>query len=118
MKKGILLIAGVIICTLAFGQERHRPQRVPANPNPIAWIQPDKGDTVMMRLIGDENWHCEVTLDGWIIAKNDKGVLCYAKEIGDRQYKATRRRAHSEGCRSKCEERWLKKHGLRFPSAN
>jgi len=116
MKKSVLLILGLLVCALTFGQERRGPQRVPAAPYPIAKVQPDKGDTVMIRLIGDENWHCTITLDGWIIVENEKGVMCYAKEIGERQYKATRKRAHSEGKRSKCEERWLKKHGLKFPS--
>lgn len=114
MRKNILLIVCLLSCVLSFGQERRGPQRVPAAPYPIARVQPDKGDTVMIRLIGDENWHCNITLDGWIVVENKKGVLCYAKEIGERQYKATRRRAHDEGKRKKCEERWLKKHGVKY----
>lgn len=102
---------------MSFCQERRGPQRIPASPFPIAKVQPDKGDTIMIRLIGDENGHFTITLDGWIIAENDKGVLCYAKMIGERQYKATRRKAHSAENRSKCEEKWLEKHGLKFPGA-
>jgi len=113
MRKSILLIAGLMICTLAFSQQRG-PQRVPASPYPIAIVQPDKGDTIMIRMRGDERWHCEMTTDGWIVARNDKGVFCYAKEKGERIYVATRRKAHNEGNRSKCEQRWLKKHGLKL----
>lgn len=117
MKKNILILVGLLISVMAFCQEQNVPprqQRVPAYPYPISKVQPDNGDTVMIRLIGDERWHCTITLDGWIITENNKGVLCYAKEVGERQYKATRRRAHDEGKRSKCEERWLKKHGLKY----
>lgn len=114
MRKSIVLIVLLAASVFAFGQERRGPQRVPAAPYPIAKVQPDKGDTVMIRLIGDEHWHCNITLDGWIVVENKKGVLCYAKEVGERQYKATRRRAHDEGKRKKRETRWLEKHGVRY----
>ena len=51
---------------------------VPADPRPMEYVQPN-GDTLIVRLVGDERFHFTTTIDGVLIAKNDKGYYCYAK---------------------------------------
>lgn len=96
-----------------------RPAHVPAYPGVIARTQPD-GDTLHVFLRGDEHWHFTMTVDGWQVAENKKGKLCYCKyklrkvEGGGRKPVAvvTNRTAHDAAKRSKCEQRWLEKNGI------
>ena len=95
-----------------------QPARVPARPGVIERVQPD-GDTLRTVLRGDEHFHFTMTLDGWQIKEDKNGKLCYAtlktrKVDGEKQQVAvvTRRTAHDAAKRSKCEQRWLDKHGI------
>ena len=88
---------------------------VPADPRPMEYVQPN-GDTLVIRLVGDEHFHFTTTEDGVLIAKNKKGYYCYAKwteqqEDGKtyRVAKPTCRKARNAAKRSKCEEKWLRK---------
>ena len=92
---------------------------VPANPRPMPYIQPN-GDTITIRLVGDEHFHFTTTVDGVLIAKNDKGYFCYAKwkqvKEGDKTYrvaKPTCRKAKDAAKRSKCEQRWVEKQKVK-----
>ncbi len=95
-------------------------QAVPAKRTPFEVVQPN-GDTLTVRLVGDERWHAHYTADGYLIAQNKKGYYCYAKwgkEQADRngvmrQYaKPTCKKAHDANKRKKCENRWLKRHKI------
>lgn len=93
---------------------------VPARPTPFPRVQPN-GDTITVRLVGDEHWHATFTVDGYLITKNDKGYFCYAKwkktpEATDimkgKVAVPTRKHAKDEGKRSKCEKRWIIRHKI------
>ena len=92
---------------------------VPANPRPMPYVQPN-GDTITIRLVGDERFHYTTTVDGILIAKNDKGYFCYAKwrEVNEdgktyRVAKPTCRKAKDAAKRSKCEQRWVEKQKVK-----
>lgn len=108
-KRSIILFVSALwaLTTVAQG-----PQRVPATPYPIEAVQPN-GDTLMIRLIGDEHYHYRTTLDGWLIKQNDKGWYCYARHNKKGGTKVTRRKAHNEAGRSRCEMRFLERKGER-----
>ena len=70
----------------AMGQ---RPARVPAYQGVIERIQPN-GDTVYVRLHGDERNHWMTLEDGKTLVKeNKKGYICYAKKKKDGRIVAT-----------------------------
>lgn len=96
-----------------------RSWAVPARPTPFEIIQPN-GDTLVVRLHGDEHFHFYTTIDGLLIAKNDKDYYCYAvwKEYTDEDGKtrkkavAKRKVAKNEAERSKYEQRWIRRHKI------
>ena len=110
MKKQLFVLCLVLLVTgtgSVLGQ--NRPQRVPAIRTPIEQIQPN-GDTLLVRLHGDERHHCTTTLDGYLIKTNRKGYYCYAKEKKDGTIIATNRIAHNEEDRTRCERRYIGKY--------
>ena len=50
---------------------------VPANPNPITFTQPN-GDTLTVRIKGDERIHWYESMDGYTLLFNQAGFLSYA----------------------------------------
>ena len=77
MKRLILLLA--IGCGL-LAMAQQRAARVPAYQGVIERVQPN-GDTVYVRLHGDERWHWMTLADGETLVKeNRKGYICYAKK--------------------------------------
>ena len=78
------------------------------------YIQPN-GDTLHVRLIGDERFHFYTTADGLLLQKNEKGFFCYAVwqeysgKNGETKRKAValKRKAHNEVDRSRCENKWI-----------
>ena len=109
MKK-ILLVA--IIALMTAGVYGQAPARVPAYRGMIERVQPN-GDTIRTFLRGDERKHWMMMEDGWQIMEAKNGWLKYAKL--DRKGKAvmSRRKARNVENRSKCEQRWLEKHGIK-----
>ena len=59
---------------------------IPANPEPITFIQPN-GDTLTIRIKGDERIHWRETMDGYTLLFNKEGYLTYAylDKYGDLQ---------------------------------
>lgn len=116
MKK-ILFILFALAGILAGVQAQH-PARVPAYPGVITRVQPN-GDTLHVYLRGDEHYHYMMTTDGWQVKEKDNGKICYCrmktrKVEGEKKQVAvpTCRTAHDADKRSKCEQRWLSKHGI------
>ena len=73
----LLLILAIGYGVLAIGQ---KPARVPAYKGVIERIQPN-GDTIYVRLHGDERYHWMTLEDGKTLVKeNKKGYICYAKK--------------------------------------
>lgn len=90
---------------------------VPANPRPFAYVQPN-GDTLMIRLIGDEHFHFNTTIDGILVTKNAKDYYVYAQwesvklDDGRERFiaKPTHRKARNADKRRRCEKRWVERH--------
>lgn len=109
MKKIFLIVA--FLGMILVGVNAQGPARVPAYRGLIERVQPN-GDTLRTYLRGDERMHWMMTEDGWQILENDKGWLKYAKQNRKGQVVSSCRKAHNAEKRSKCEKRWLEKHGI------
>lgn len=55
----------------------HNVSAIKATPHPISIIQPD-GQSITIRLNGDESYHYYTTEDGYMIRKNTKGFFVYS----------------------------------------
>ena len=77
MKRLLLILTiGGALCVWA----QQKPARVPAYKGVIERVQPN-GDTVYVRLHGDERHHWMTLEDGETLVKeNKKGYICYAKK--------------------------------------
>lgn len=109
MKKIIFILLLCVSCTWGFSQQR--PKRVPAAPHPMEYVQPN-GDTIHIRLRGDENHHFHTTLDGYKIVKDKKGYFRYAKERNGILIPSCRK-AHNQENRTKAEWRYLNINGIK-----
>ena len=75
--KRLILILAIGCGLLAIAQ---KPARVPARPGVIERVQPN-GDTIRVRLHGDERQHWMTLEDGkTLVAEHKKGYICYAKK--------------------------------------
>ena len=110
MKKTLLLLA--IIGIVCMGAKAQGPAKVPAYRGLIERVQPN-GDTLRTYLRGDEHMHWMMTEDGWQILETEKGWLKYAKQKKNGAIVTGCRKAHNAEKRSKCEKRWLEKHGIK-----
>lgn len=106
----VLLISTLLACTITCIAQT--PKRVPAYPYPIARVQPD-GDTLIIRLHGDERKHWTTTDDGYVIRENKNGTLCYALQKKDGTVIASRKQAHNADKRTRCEQQYLKRKGIK-----
>ena len=71
---------------------QNKPARVPAYHGVIVRVQPN-GDTVYVRLHGDERRHWMTLEDGKTLVKEDKkGYICYAKKKKNGKIVATLKR--------------------------
>lgn len=76
--KRILLILAISCGLVVMAQQK--PLRVPAYRGIIERVQPN-GDTIYVRLHGDERRHWMTLEDGTTLVKeNKKGYVCYAKK--------------------------------------
>ena len=110
MKK---ILFAAVMAIIAWGVNAQGPAKVPAYRGIIEHVQPD-GDTLRTYLRGDEHMHWMMTHDGWQIFQNDKGWYVYAEQKGKKQPQIveSRKKAHNASDRSKCEKKWLQKHGV------
>lgn len=114
MKKLLVIFFAFAAVTLGLQAQSHAP----AYRGVIPRVQPN-GDTLHVFLRGDEHWHFMMTVDGWQVKENNKGKIYYAKYKtkkvnGEKQQVvvSSSRTAHDADKRSKCEKRWLQKHGI------
>ena len=110
MKKVILL--ALLMVGLSGVVCAQQPSRVPARPGIIDRVQPS-GDTLHVYLRGDERAHYTMTTDGWQIKEDENGYLCYAIQKKDGSIVASKKVAHDADKRSNCENKWLRKKGLK-----
>lgn len=111
MKKILFILT---ICAFyTAGYAKVPPRRgVPAYPGVIERVQPD-GDTLQTYLRGDERMHWSMTLDGWQIKEDKRGRLCYATTNCKGEVVASRKQARNKDQRTRCEKRWLDRHGVK-----
>lgn len=93
MRRLIYILLLAISVTLVAQQ---RPSRVPAYSGVIERVQPN-GDTVYVRLHGDEHKHWMTLADGKTLVKeNKKGYICYAKQKKNGKVVATCKKVKQE----------------------
>ncbi len=113
MKK-ILTILAVSCSLLGISSAQAQQRRgVPASPHPIEYVQPN-GDTITIRLHGDERKHWKTTLDGFLVAQNKKGIYYYAKYDNKGRIVPTCRKAHDADKRTEKEQKWVEKYIVKF----
>lgn len=110
MRKIFLMM--VLATMLGMGISAQQPAKVPAYRGLIERVQPN-GDTLRTYLRGDEHRHWMMTEDGWQIKESKKGWLKYAKLNRKGEVVISNRKARNAENRSKCQQRWLEKHGVR-----
>lgn len=108
MKK-ILLVAVMAMMTLGLYAEG--PAKVPAYRGLIERVQPN-GYVLRTYLRGDEHMHWMMTEDGWQIRETKRGWYKYAKLNRKGEVVTSWRKARNIEDRSKCQKKWLEKHGI------
>lgn len=103
----------MLFCALCVGlttalAQNPRQNKVIATPNPIEVQQPN-GETLTIRLRGDERSHYRITEDGYRIELNKAGTYCYCKKNKQGQYVISKKQAHNAADRTKCEKRFLQR---------
>ena len=110
MKK--ILLIGALMAILVSGVTAQQPAKVPAYRGMIERVQPN-GYTLRTYLRGDEHKHWMMTEDGWLIRENKRGWLKYARTNRKGEIVTSCRKAKNAEDRSKCQKRWLEKHGVK-----
>lgn len=106
----IFLIVGVCTTILLLAQEPVKQSR-PARKDVIAWIQPN-GDTLHIRMYGDENKHVTVTDDNYIVRENKHKWYCYI--IKDHKtFKTSKIHARDSIKRDNEETFWVSRKGIK-----
>lgn len=82
--------------------------KVPANPNPFQYSQPDSTKITLI-LKGDENLHWAESIDGYTLLSSEEGGYEYAKLDKSENLINSGKLAHEENLRTKNEKRFLKK---------
>ena len=98
------LICILCVACIAYGMwAQNRPARVPAYPGVIERVQPN-GDTIYVRLHGDERMHWMTLEDGTtLVAENKKGYICYAKKKKNGKIVATCKKVKAKILKTKTE---------------
>ena len=112
MKRIFLMMAVMATMLLSANAQETKPAKVPAYKGIIERVQPN-GDTLRTYLRGDEHKPWMMTEDGWQILETNRGWYKYAKLNRKGQVVSSCRKAHNADKRSKCEIKWLDKHGVK-----
>ena len=112
MKRIFLMMAVMATMLISANAQEAKPAKVPAYKGIIERVQPN-GDTLRTYLRGDEHKHWMMTEDGWQILETKRGWYKYAKMNRKGQVVTSNRRAHDAEKRTKCEKKWLEKHGIK-----
>jgi hypothetical protein len=111
LKNKILSLSVFAVVTFLFIQcgVAQQVQKVPAYPGPVKVVQPD-GDTLRVRLFGDESFHYMTTEDGYFLVENDKGFYVYDKSGKKKLGQPSNVVANNPEKRDRREIRFLKKY--------
>ena len=97
--KRLIYILLLAISIAAVAQQRS--SRVPAHPGVIERVQPN-GDTIHVRLHGDERQHWMTLEDGkTLVAENKNGYICYAKKKRNGRIVPTCKKVNSNNIKRK-----------------
>ena len=108
MKKVFVTILAALACLVA--------SAVPAIPYPQQVTQPN-GETLTVRIMGDEFYNYLTTVDGYTIVKNDQGYYTYGTLLND-EVVASKIIARDADKRSASDVAWLATTGKRLKSAS
>ena len=108
MKKVFVTILAALACLVA--------SAVPAIPYPQQVTQPS-GETLTVRIMGDEFYNYLTTVDGYTIVKNDEGYYTYGTLLND-EVVASKIIARDADKRSASDVAWLATTGKRLKSAS
>ena len=108
MKKVFVTILAALACLVA--------SAVPAIPYPQQVTQPS-GETLTVRIMGDEFYNYLTTVDGYTIVKNDQGYYTYGTLLND-EVVASKIIARDADKRSASDVAWLATTGKRLKSAS
>ena len=90
MKQLFIILS--VVCMASGVLAQQKPARVPAYQGVIERVQPN-GDTVYVRLHGDERKHWMTLEDGkTLVTENREGYICYAKKKKNGTIVATRKK--------------------------
>mgnify|MGYP003556670165 FL=1 len=99
--KRLICILSVWCIVYGMGANAQKPARVPAYPGVIERVQPN-GDTIYVRLHGDERRHWMTLADGQTLVKeNRRGYICYAREKKNGKIVATCRKVKKKNGKQK-----------------
>ena len=118
MKKVLLLVAMMATMVLSAGAQEAKTEQIPPKHNVPAYrglIERKQPNGYVLRtyLRGDERMHWVMTEEGWQIREDKKGWYKYCKLNRKGEVVIGWRKAHNAEDRSKCEKRWLEKHGIK-----
>lgn len=108
-KKGMLLI---LLLMMMLPMMPQKPAHVPAYPGPIEKVMPN-GDTLTIRLHGDEWNHFTTTIDGYQIIEGENGYYYYAVTNKKGEVVVSNKKAHNEDKRCSCEKRFIKRKAIK-----
>lgn len=97
MRKFLFFIAAALVAMAAYA--------VPAIPTPIQVIQPD-GSKLTIRIVGDEFFNYQTTVDGYTIVRDEAGYYVYAMNQDDNLV-PSKVVAHNEAERSASEVQFV-----------
>ena len=111
MKKILLTALCTTLCVVFLCAQHPQKRGVPARREAGHYVQPD-GDTLVVRLFGDERSHFCTTEDGYVIRENSNKTYCYAIPCNEGT-KPSKMQAHNANKRTEKEKKWLEKKGIR-----
>lgn len=112
MKRILFTVLCTTLCVVFLCAQNHQPKRgVPARRDARPYVQPN-GDTLTIRLFGDERSHFCTTEDGYVIREDDTKTYCYALAVKDGT-KPSKMQAHNANKRTEKEKKWLEKKGIK-----
>ena len=111
MKKILLTALCTTLCVVFLCAQHPQKRGVPARREAGHYVQPD-GDTLVVRLFGDERSHFCTTEDGYEVRMDGSKTYFYA--IPDKNgTKPSKMQAHNANKRTEKEKKWLEKKGIR-----
>ena len=75
-------VSSLLLMGLAMIVTTNRMQAEPAHPQPFTVTQPD-GSSLTLKLVGDEFYHYNTTIDGYTVTQNQNGYYVYVQKADE-----------------------------------